>query len=108
MAKTIVISYKDKDYTLEFTRDSVRNMEAGGFDINKIDAMPMTMIPKFIFGAFRANHPSIKKDKVDEIYKTVKNREQFIRSLGEMYQETVETLTTDDDSEGNSEWKASW
>lgn len=109
MAKTITISYKDNDYTLEFTRDSVRTMETGGFDITKVDSMPVTMIPKFIFGAFRANHPSVKMDKVNEIYKTIKNKEQFIKLLGEMYQETVETLTTDDEnSEGNSDWKASW
>lgn len=109
MAKTIVISYKDNNYTLEFTRESVRTMETAGFDITKVDSMPVTMIPKFIFGAFRANHSSVKMDKVDEIYKSIKNKEQFIKCLGEMYQETVETLTSDDEnSEGNSEWKASW
>jgi len=109
MAKTITLSYDGKDYTLEFTRESVRAMETGGFDITKIDSMPMTMIPKFVFGAFRANHPQIRKDRVDEIYKLIANKEQFIKCLGEMYRETVETLTTDmEDSEGNSEWKASW
>lgn len=109
MAKHIVISCDDKDYTLEFTRESVRTMETGGFDITKVDSMPMVMIPKFIFGAFRANHPQLKREKVDEIYDTIANKEQFIKCLGEMYQETVETLTSgNENSEGNSEWKASW
>ena len=108
MAKRIVIKYDDKDYTLEFTRDSVRNMETGGFDITKVDSKPMTMIPLFVFGAFKANHPNMKRDKADEIYASIGSKTEFIKKLSEMYQETVESLTDDDGTEGNSEWKASW
>ena len=31
MAKTITITYENRDYTLEYTRDTVRVMEASGF-----------------------------------------------------------------------------
>lgn len=109
MAKHIILTYKDKDYTLEFTRDSVRAMETGGFDISRIDSAPITMIPRFIAGAFKANHPQLKKDKIEEIYSQVSDKSKFIECLAEMYNETVESLTSDnEDSEGNSEWKASW
>ncbi len=67
--------------------------------------MPVTMIPKFIAGAFRANHPSVKNDTTKKVFDSIKNKEQFIACLGEMYQETIETLTS---TEGNMEWKASW
>ena len=44
MAKKITIPYNGKTYTLEFTREVVKRMEAQGFRITEIDNMPMTMI----------------------------------------------------------------
>ena len=45
MAKTLTVKYDDKEYTLEFTRNSIKKMEAKGFEIDKVGSKPMTMLP---------------------------------------------------------------
>lgn len=53
MAKQIVFTYEDKEYTLEFTRRTVKQMEDEGFVAQDIDRKPMiapavdTLIDKF-------------------------------------------------------------
>ena len=37
MAKQLTFSYNGKDYVLEFTRNTVRQMESGGFIADDID-----------------------------------------------------------------------
>ncbi len=45
MAKQIVFTYEDKEYTLEFTRRTVKQMEDEGFVAQDIDRKPMTLLP---------------------------------------------------------------
>lgn len=60
-------SKNKKEYTLEFTRDSVRFAESRGFRIEDVDAFPMTKIYELFFYAFRAHHPSMARANTDEI-----------------------------------------
>ena len=108
MNKTIRFSYKDKDYTLEFTRDTVRQMERQGFVPGDIDTKPMTVIPDLFAGAFLKNHPTVKRSRIDEIYEALGGKQRLIRALIEMYNDTLETLIGDEDDEGNAEWTANW
>lgn len=105
MAKQMIIVSDEKTYTLEFTRNSVRAMERGGFVASEVDSKPMTMIPIFFAGAFAANHPAMKHTKIDEIYATLKNKDKLLEALIDMYSETVSTLMGEPEDEGkNSEW----
>ena len=104
MNKQLTLTFKDKTYTIEFTRSSIRQMERGGFDPEKLVSMPMTMLPDLFAGGFIANHPSMKRSKVDEIYKELKDKKKLLNALLEMYAEPVNSLM----DEGNLDWTPNW
>lgn len=109
MAKQIVFSYDDKDYTLEFTRRTIKQMEDEGFVAKDIDDRPMTLLPALFAGAFKAHHRFVKQDVIDEIYANMPNKDKLIEKLAEMYNEPIMSLMTEpEDSAKNVEWMASW
>ena len=112
MSTKIEVTYNDKEYTLEFSRQSVRQMEAQGFVASQVEDKPMTMIPLLVRGAFYKNHRGLTAEKIDEIYDNLVNKmgegEEggFIVELIKMYAETLNTIMDDKkDKSGNS---ASW
>lgn len=92
MAKTINIPYDGREYTLEYTRASVRTMERNGFVADDISRKPMTTIPDLFAGAFIAHHPTVKRKLSDEIYDSLGDKSGLIAALAEMYNDAVETL----------------
>ena len=100
----IKLTYKDKTYSLKYTRESVKQMESTGFNINELEKKPMTMIPAMFYGAFLALNRGVKRDLVDEIWKEIPNKNDMINALAEMYAETVTSLI-DDNTEGNVVWE---
>ena len=109
MAKQIVFSYDGKDYTLEFTRRTIKQMEDEGFVAKDIDDRPMTLLPALFAGAFKAHHRFVKQDVIDEIYANMPNKDKLIEKLAEMYNEPIMSLMTEpEDSAKNVEWMASW
>lgn len=99
----IKFKYKDTDYELTYTMRTVRDMESQGFDFNEIDKKPMTMIPLLFSGAFKAKHPFVNSNTIDEIFKQMPNKEELYQELGKMYAETLNKLT-DEPEEGNISW----
>lgn len=110
MAKQIRFSYEGKDYTLEFTRRTVKQMEGEGFVAAQIDEKPITLLPALFSGAFKAHHKFVKQEVIDRIYNSMPNKEELIGKLAEMYSEPILTLMEepDEDSEKNVEWTANW
>lgn len=110
MAKTITI--KDKlgnEYTLEYTRRSVELLERKGFKLEEIGKFPLTMLPTLFEGAFLAHHKQIKKETVDEIFASLKNKDELFGKLAEMYSEPIEAYVAEpEDDEGNATWEACW
>lgn len=112
MATTITVNYKNEEYVLEFSRNSVKTMEQQGFVLDQISEKPMTMIPLLVYGAFMKNNKGIKRSLVDEIYEHIADKvgdgeNGFIQALLEMYAETVNVLTDGSSAdEGNTAvWK---
>lgn len=106
MAKQIKFKFDGTDYVLEYTRRTVRELEAEGFNTNEIDTKPMTMIPLLVAGAFRKNHRFTKPDTIDKIYQAVPRKDEFVQALAEMYNETVNTLIEEPTAdEGNVQWE---
>ena len=112
MATQITITYKKQEYVLEYSRNAVKQMEQQGFVLDKIAEQPMTMVPMLVYGAFVKNNKGIKRSLVDEIYEHISDKigdgdNGFIHALLEMYAETVNTLTDNDEiDEGNrAVWK---
>jgi hypothetical protein len=100
----IVLKHDNKEYELEYNRQSVKMMEGQGFVLEEFTSKPMTMIPLLFHGAFIKNCKGIKRAKIDEIYDGIGNKTDLIGALVEMYAETLSTLT-DDIEEGNVSWE---
>lgn len=108
MAKQLTFQYKGKDYTLEFTRRTVRQMEDAGFIASEVGEKPMQILRLFS-GAFLAHHRSVKTDVIEEIYGALPNKEDLITALIDMYNEPIEALMDEPTEEsGNVEWTVSW
>lgn len=104
------MTVKDKygnPYTLEFTRDTVMQMERMGFDLSKADTQPMTTVKGLFEGAFLANHKAIKPQTINEIFEGQPNKGGMFEKLIEMYQEPYDTLM-DEPKEGNEKWEINW
>lgn len=107
MAKTIQFTYEGTDYTLEFTRRTVKQMEKSGFNVNEIGDKPMTMLPQFFAGAFLAHHPRVKDETVNAIYGRLPNKESLIEKLVEMYNDPLNALVDEpEDDSKKVEWRA--
>jgi hypothetical protein len=109
MAKQIIFTYDGKEYTLEYTRRTIKQMEDEGFVARNIDDRPMTLLPALFAGAFKAHHRFVKTDVIDEIYAHMPNKEDLIGKLAEMYNEPIVSLMEEpEDTAKNVEWTASW
>jgi hypothetical protein len=107
MAKTIQFTYEGTDYTLEFTRRTVKQMEKSGFNVNEIGDKPMTLLPQFFAGSFLAHHPRVKEETVNAIYSRLPNKESLIEKLVEMYNDPLNTLVDEpEDDSKKVEWRA--
>lgn len=110
MAKTVALTYEGKEYTLEFTRETVRQMERRGFKLSEVAETPMTVVPELFAGAFRANHPRLDRGLIDEILDSLPDVRELIGVLCEMYNEPLETLLNGaaEEDGGKASWAASW
>lgn len=107
MKKIVVKDSYGNAYTLEFTRDTVMQMERNGFKLDNPGAMPMTTIKMMWDGAFLANHKNTKPDTIDAIFAGQKDKAGLVEKLAELYQEPFETLM-EDPEEGNAMWETNW
>lgn len=109
MAKQITLKHDGKTYTLEFNRKSIQTMERQGFVASDISDKPMTTLPALFAGAFLMHHRFLDKSTIDAMFAKIKNKEEFIGKLSEMYNEPLVTLIDEpEEDEGNIEWEASW
>ena len=109
MSKQIIFSYDGKDYTLEYTRRTIKQMEDEGFVARNIDDKPMTLLPALFAGAFKAHHRFVKQDVIDEIYANMPSKDKLIEKLAEMYNEPIISLMEEpEDTAKNVDWVTSW
>ena len=100
----INFDYDGKHYCLEYTRDTVKQMEGAGFTINDTGDKPATRIEQLWAGAFLANHKRVSSTIIKELYDKMKDKDALLKKLAEMYNATLDYLL--DDDEGNVEWTA--
>ena len=110
MAKNIVFTHNNKEYTLEYTRESVKQMEREGFVSEEVLTKPMLTLPRLFAGAFKANHKyDVKQKQIEEMFDLFTNKQALIEKLAEMYAEPMETLMSDTSDSGNAiSWEASF
>ena len=109
MSKQLNFEYKGTNYTLEFTRRTVEQMEREGFVADDVKTKPLTTLPTLFAGAFKANHRGVKRDVIDEIYSKMTNKAELIGSLAAMYNEPLLALIDEPaESSENLTWTQSW
>lgn len=104
MATKLNFTFDGKDYTLEFTRKSVKQMEDRGFIPSRIVDAPMTVLPDLFAGAFLANHKFAKRETIDAIFDKMKNKRELIDVLSKMYNEPLAALMEEGDEGNGIEW----
>lgn len=104
----INFEYNGKKYCLEYTRTTVKQMEAAGFTASDIGDKPATRLEQLWAGAFLANHKKVSQNVISELYGKMKDKEALLQKLAEMYNNTLNYLLPDpdEDDEGNVEWTA--
>lgn len=109
MAKQLIFTFEDKEYTLEYTRRTVAEMEKKGFIASDITDKPMTTLPALFAGAFLAHHRFVKEDVINNIYTKLTKKENLIGKLAEMYNEPIMALVEEpEEDKGNVNWTATW
>lgn len=102
----INFDYNSKHYCLEYTPDSIKQMEAAGFSINDFGDKPQTRVEQLWAGAFLAHNRKASTTVMKELYSKMKDKESLVTTLLEMYNATLSNLMPDEDDEGNVEWTA--
>lgn len=107
MNTKIELTYKNVEYTLEYSRSSVKILEANGFKIDEFLDKPMTNIDLVFQGAFIKNHPKLPIATINEILELCPDKNTLIITLKRMIDETYESLFSEPEKadEGNVTWK---
>ena len=109
MSKQLNFNYNGTEYTLEFTRRTVEQMERNGFVAEDLQNKPMSTLPTLFAGAFKAHHKLVKREVIDEIYSKMTNKADLIGKLAEMYSEPIMALIDEPaESAENLTWTQSW
>ena len=106
--KPIIIKSNEEEYTLEFSRESVKFAESRGFKFDDVANFPMTKLPELFFYAFRMHHKNIARDKTDKILFEELGGipDGMIERLAELYAKPFEALNVVEEGEErkNSKW----
>lgn len=111
MAKTLEFSYNGIDYTLEYTKRTVEQMENSGFNLSELRDKPMTVLPSLFRGAFLAHHRYVKQGVIDDIFALMPNKGELIGKLAEMYNDPIAQMMDEPDEEQGKNsltWTANW
>ena len=109
MSKQLNFEYNGKNYCLEYTRESVKQMEREGFKSSDVLEKPMITLPKLFAGAFKAHHRfGIKSNEIEAMFNKFTNKDALFEKLAEMYNEPMEAML-DEPEEGNAiAWEANF
>lgn len=106
--KPIVLRMEDgTEYTLEFSRETVRFAEGRGFVIDDVAKFPMTKVYEFFWYAFRMHHKAISREKTDKIIDEDWGGiggipAGVLERLGQLYAEPFNTLVDADNGEAKN------
>ena len=93
MTEKIKFKYGGKEYVLEFTRQSVEEMERRGFVVEEVLTKPLTVLPNLFAGAFIANHRFTKRKVINEIFNHIDDKGGLLDALAEMYSLVIDEFT---------------
>lgn len=92
-----------RDYTLEFSRDSIKFAEQRGFKLQDVDDFPMSKVPEFFWYAFRMHHPSVSLNQAEKLLDRIGGMNEALgRRLGELWAAPFAALNPNDGDEKNA------
>lgn len=103
--KPVILHDKEnnRDYTLEFSRESIKFAEQRGFKLQDVDDFPMSKVPEFFWYAFRMHHPSFSLNQAEKLLDRMGGLSEALgRRLGELWAVPFESLNPDDGDEKNA------
>lgn len=103
MGKTINFTIDGKDYTLEYTRNTVIATERAGFDYNAITTRPIDMLTTLWRGAFLAHHATLTTDFVDGLLNQIDTK-GLLDALLDLYNAPITSLFDEEHSKNVVKW----
>ena len=74
------------EYTLEFTKETVKFAEMHGFEVRDLTRFPMTAGANIWFYAFRAHHKNVPRNRTDAMLEEIGGlSDELAQRLGELY-----------------------
>lgn len=101
----IVFEHKGTQYTLEFSRDSVKQMERAGFNISDAADKPITSLDILFRGAFICHHPRTSQAVIEEIWDSLSDKDGLFDALADLYNEPMEAMLKEPDEAKKISWK---
>lgn len=102
MAKRITLKDANgTDYVLEFNRKTVESMERNGFVLDT--DRPNSMIDQLFRGAFQMHHKGIDQNRIREIWKQQRQKDELLTALVQIYMEPLENLMADPEGDSDDE-----
>lgn len=97
----LIFTYKDNEYTLEFTRNTVMETERMGFNMDKLDSAPVTSLTLLFRGAFLAHHRTLTIAEVDDILTNI-DKDGLLTALGQLYMDAIKPLVENEENSKNA------
>lgn len=101
----ITFEHKGTNYTLEFTRDVIKQMERSGFSIENAASQPVTSLLVLFKGAFIAHHPRTSQSTIDEIWDSLGDKDGIFEALANLYNEPIEAMMKEPEDSKKIAWK---
>ena len=104
---TIKIKSADgnKEYTLGFTKKTIKEMAGNGFNISEAVDNYVVGVPKLFEGAFLRYHRQAKQSEIDSVWESIGEKPAFIEALVTMYNEQLEELFGEPEDEKKAVWE---
>lgn len=99
MSKTISFIYNGTAFKLEFTPETICQMEADGFTLDALkeaDKHPFTIACALFAGAFYAHHSDLTEDEVFAVIESLSRKQELLERLAEMYTDVIRTMEAGD------------
>ena len=106
----IGFEYDGKNYTLEYTANSIAVMEKNGFDFSKMGERLLSIPEELFKGALIEHHPHVGEEKAHEMFYALSRTpngeesetDELVVGLSEMLQDAVKEITN---RRGNVPWR---
>lgn len=90
--KTITFNFDGTDYTLEYTKRTIRQMENGGFNISEATSKVVSGMEALFAGSFLAHHPRINDSTINAIWKALPDKQEFVSALVDLYNNPINEM----------------